>query len=378
VRQIYLNNATDAYPLISGVVETMASYMQNPTSFSGRDGSGNPDCLFRCRSNVAELLEVHPEQIVFLSGATHGLNAAILGVSLKPGDLVITSVTEHNSVLRPLARLQDLLGVRIAYVPLTDDMRLDDKLFNDFLNQKPRLVVLNHAGNVTGRINPVRPWFEKAKSAGATTLLDASQTVGRIPVRPRELSADLVVFPGHKGLRGPLGTGVLWVAPEVSLAPAFVGGTGYKSELREQPEEMPARLEAGTPNTPAFVGLEQSVLYIRNNFADIIAAERSLTQMLYRGLSEIENVQIFDGENLAEDERIPILSFRIAGMELDQAGFALTESFGIHCRTGLHCAPLIHSYLGSLPDGTVRFSPSFATPKEDIDYAIDAVRRLAA
>ncbi|MCL1917730.1 MAG: aminotransferase class V-fold PLP-dependent enzyme [Peptococcaceae bacterium] len=410
MRQIYLNNAGSAFPLAPGVEEAVTACMRAPPLLSGRDVSGSADSLYRCRHSLAGLLAVSPEQVVLLPGATHGLNVAILGLDLRKDDLVITSVTEHNSVLRPLARLEDRLGIRIAYVPLAADMKLDASIYDDLLKEKPRLVVLNHASNVTGRINPVGPWFKKAKSAGAVTLLDASQTVGRIPVHPHELQADLTVFSGHKGLRGPLGTGGLHVAPSVSLAPVLVGGTGVKSDLRGHPDEMPLRLEAGTPNIPAFAGLDRAIRYIMKNVSDITAAEAVMTQKLYRGLAEIEHVHIFDGDlslqsdaerqtawdratwnqtawnrtawNRAEaapneTERLPTISFQVMGMDTDQAGFALRESFGIHCRTGLHCAPLIHTCLGSLPDGTLRFSPSFASPSEDIDHAIDAVRRLA-
>jgi selenocysteine lyase/cysteine desulfurase len=374
MKQIYLNNAASAFPPAPGVLEAVAACMGSPPRVSGRDSFGLSDALSMCRNSLARLMDVGSNEIALTYGATHGLNMAILGLGLNPGDLVVTSVTEHNSVLRPLARLEDLLCIRVEQIPLDPDMRLDAAVYDELLRQKPRLVVLNHAGNVTGRINPVASWLEKAKSAGAATLLDASQTIGRIPVRPYELNADMTAFSGHKGLRGPLGTGALHVASGVSLTPVLVGGTGVKSDLRLQPEEMPMRLESGTPNTPAFAGLDAAVTYILENASRIAAAERAMTEKLYSGLAALRHVRIFDA---ACDDRLPTASFAVQDMDVDQAGFALSESFGVQCRTGLHCAPLIHAYLGSLPGGTIRFSPSFATSPEEIETAIDAVRRLA-
>ena len=375
MRNVYLNNAAGAFPLAPNVIETATANMRNPPKVSGRDSLGGSDELWQCRRSLARLMDVSPEQVALTYNATHGLNVAILGLSLNPGDLVISSVMEHNSVLRPLARLEDLSRIRVEYVPLDADMCLDVGAYDRLLLQKPRLVVLNHASNVTGRINPVAAWFAKAKSVGAITLLDASQTIGRIPVRPSELCADMAVFSGYKGLRGPLGTGALYVAPTVSLAPVLVGGTGVKSDLRRHPEEMPMRLEAGAPNLPAIAGLGAAVMNILEGADDITSSECTATREMYRGLASIERVRVFDAS--CEEDRLPTISFAIGGMDAEQAGFTLSESFGIQCRSGLHCAPLIHEYLGSLPDGTVRFSASFANTSEDIEYAIDSVRRLA-
>lgn len=373
MKQVYLNSAASAFPLAPGVTEAMLRCMQNPPQISGRDTLGVSDEMHSCRWSLAQLMDAAPEQIALTHSATYGLNLAILGMSLKPGDLVVTSVMEHNSVLRPLARLENLLPIRVAHVPLDSQMRLDSDAYDKLMKEEPRLVVLNHASNVTGRINPVASLFAKAKAAGAVTFLDASQTMGLIPVRPGELNADMMAFSGHKGLKGPLGTGALYVAPHISLEPVFVGGTGVKSDLQHQPREMPMRLEAGTPNVSAFAGLNAAVVYHLKHAGQTDSFRDSITTELYRGLAAIEQIQVFDGN---DGERLPSISFAAKGMSIEQAGFALSESFGIQCRTGLHCAPLIHKYLGSLPEGTIRFSASSSNTMEDIQYAIDAVRRL--
>ncbi|MDR0238896.1 MAG: aminotransferase class V-fold PLP-dependent enzyme, partial [Deltaproteobacteria bacterium] len=261
MQRIYFNNAAAAYPLAPGVLEAVTQSLQSYPQIPGREASDASDSLEQCRKNMARLLSVSACQTAFTSGATYGLNTAILGLGLKQEDLVIATVMEHNSVLRPLACLEDLYRVRVEHVPLEQDIQLDENVYDKLLAQRPRLVIMTHASNVTGRINPVRLWFQKAKSVGAATLLDASQTVGRIPVKPDELYADMLAFPGHKGLRGPMGTGVLYVSPAIQLNPTFVGGTGVKGDVRRQPEDMPTRLEAGTPNTPAFAGLNAAVLH---------------------------------------------------------------------------------------------------------------------
>ncbi|MDR3335359.1 MAG: aminotransferase class V-fold PLP-dependent enzyme [Treponema sp.] len=365
---IYVNNAASAFPLAPGVVEAMTGCMEKPPCQSGRDTSGKADELLECRETAMRLMALSSGHIVLTPGATYALNLAILGMDLKAGDVVISSVMEHNSVLRPLARLEDLAHITVRYVPLDRWMALDPVRYEQFLLEKPRLVVLSHGSNVTGRINPIAEWFQKAKATGALTLLDAGQTMGRIPVHPQDLHADMVVFPGHKGLRGPLGTGVLYVGPGVNLVPLITGGTGVKSELRLQPE---GRLEAGTPNTPAFAGLTVAMRYHLEHRQ--YEAEYRLATHVMAALVSLPRIQVFDPEAIP---RLPIVSFTIKGMTVEDAGFALSESFNIRCRTGLHCAPLIHRYLGSLPEGTIRYSPSLMTSPEDLHDALEAVRSL--
>jgi len=372
MKRIYFNNSSGAYPLAPEVIEAITQSLQNPPQISGRDAAGCSDSLEQCRKNIATILGVNACQTVLTSGATYGLNAALLGLGLKQDDLVVTTVMEHNSVLRPLAYLEDLCDIKVEYVPLST-AGLDLDVYDRLLEKKPRLVVLTHASNVVGRINPVRLLFKKAKSVSAATLLDASQTVGRIPVKPDELHADMVVFSGHKGLRGPLGTGVLYVSPETEIKSVFTGGTGIKSDLRLQPKEMPIRLESGTPNTPAFAGLNAAVSYYMENMDDIATKEKAIAEKLVSGLMSIPNVRVLDEDPC---ERLPVISFVIDGMDVETAGFALSESFGIECRTGLHCAPLMHKALGITSNGSVRLSPSYVNTPEEIDYAIEAVKSI--
>ena len=371
-RRVYLNNAAGTFPLAPGVTEAVMSAMEGPPQDPGR--GGGEDVLEKCRTNAAKLLDVAAKQIVLCSGATHALNMAILGLSLKPGDVVISSVMEHNSVLRPLARLEDLSHINLRLVPLNKRFGLNTAVYEKLLREKPRLVILTNGSNVTGRINPIAGLFAQAKEAGALTLLDAAQSIGHIPVHPRNLHADMTAFSGYKGLGGPRGTGILYVSPEVTLEPVLAGGTGVQSDLRLQPGEMPLRLEAGTPNTPGFAGLNAALEHYLENSGAIGEAERNITGRLISALRAAGKGKlcIYDCE-----EQLPVVSFTIPGLDCADAGFILAESFGVSCRTGLHCAPRIHEYLGSLPGGTIRFSPSWMTRAEDIDYAADAVKRSA-
>jgi selenocysteine lyase/cysteine desulfurase len=273
-----------------------------------------------------------------------------------------------------------LLSIRIEYIPLDHQGNLNAAVYEKLLRGKPRLVALTHGSNVTGRINPVKEWFEKAKDAGAFTLLDAGQTVGHIPLHPAALYADLAAFSGYKGLAGPQGTGALYAASSIKLEPIFTGGTGFKSGNPFHPEEMPMRLEAGTPNTAGFAGLNEAVKYYLENENPIAGKEAEITHALIEGLCSVKGVRIL-GRPLPPEKNIsrtglPVVAFVIEGMDSEKAGFALNEGFAIACRTGLHCAPLMHIALGYYPEGSVRFSPSYRTPLGDIDYAIDAVRRI--
>jgi selenocysteine lyase/cysteine desulfurase len=236
-------------------------------------------------------------------------------------------------------------------------------------------VALTHASNVTGRVFDVAPLFEAAKKAGALTLLDASQSLGAIQVQPVALHADLVAFTGHKALLGPTGTGGLYVEPGTELGQLIVGGTGARSDLLEHPLEMPQRLEAGTANLAGLAGLRAALGWLASNGDEHRAAVSRLARCLRTELASIKRVQLFD--HRGEGERTGIVSFRIAGWDVEEAGMILGESFGVICRAGLHCAPLMHSSLGTRPEGTVRFSISGFNTEDEIDSAISAVRQLA-
>lgn len=374
---IYLNDAASAWPKAPGVIAAMVDAMAMPPEHPGRSSVQTADSLVECRERIAVLLGTSaPSRIVLTTHATQALNLAILGLSLPVGAHVITTISEHNSVLRPLWHLQQQQGVRLTIIGFDALGRLDLSAFERALAEGAELVAVNHVSNVTGAVNAVAQLFAQAKGAGAVTLLDAAQSLGHLPVRAEEIGADLVAFTGHKGLRGPTGTGGLYVAPGIELAQVFVGGTGVRSDARFHPPEMPMRLEAGTPNVPAFAGLAAALRWQAQHGDEFIRRERILRDRLHDALREIPRVELFDGDPAAE--HLAIISFRIRGWEVEEVGYVLAESFGITCRTGLHCAPLIHHAIGSAPDGTIRFSLSGFTTEQDIETAIIAIRKLAA
>ncbi|MGB9595754.1 MAG: aminotransferase class V-fold PLP-dependent enzyme, partial [Candidatus Poribacteria bacterium] len=316
-----------------------------------------------------------PTQIILTTSATHSLNIALWGLGLKKGDKVITTITEHNSLLRPLHHIKEKFGIDIMFIGLDDYGDLNKEEFDKLIDENVKLVAINHASNVTGRVNDVKPIFSKAKSYGAITLLDASQSLGYIQFKVNEIQADIVAFTGHKVLHGPTGTGGLYVSPSIELEQIFVGGTGVRSDLMLHPQEMPTRYEAGTPNLPAFCGLAKALDWHHQNHKNFCKKVDDLTSELIKGLSDIPKVEIFNNSN--DSIRVPIVSFRIKGWEIEEVGYILNQSFGIICRSGLHCAPLIHKAIGSFPDGTIRFSLSGFNADEEVETAIDAIRKIA-
>jgi len=328
---------------------------------------------------VAALLGVREAtRVVLVSGVTHALNVALwgIGLTLPRGARIITSVAEHNAVLRPLRHLAKWRrDLRISLLELDADGGFDEAAFARLLTEQTALVALIHASNVTGRVYDVAPLFARAKAAGAITLLDASQTMGHLPVHPHELHADLVAFTGHKGLRGPVGTGGLYVSPGIELEPVFVGGTGQLSDVYYQPEMMPMRLEAGTPNTPAIAGLTAALRWREREGEAFIRREEINAEKLREGLRAISGVQIYD--DVPGARYTPVVSIRLTDLPVAATGQRLYDEYGIICRTGLHCAPLMHRALGTAPAGTVRFSLSGFTTEAEIDHALTAVRRLA-
>jgi len=375
-RPIYLNHAAASWPKPPGVVEAVAAALRRPPEDPGRSpGDGaDADVALRGRRALAALLGVpDPARIALTAGATHALNLAILGLAPRL-TRVVTTVTEHNSVLRPLWRLRRSAGIDLEVVGLGADGGLDREAWTRALARPADLAVLNHASNVTGRVNPVAECFAAARAAGARTLLDAAQTMGRVPVRPLELQADLVAFPGHKGLWGPPGTGGLWVAPGIELEQVLVGGTGVRGLSEAHPPDMPLRLEAGTPDTPAVAGLVAGLEWLVAAGAGLARQAEAALRRLRDGLRAIPAARVVDP---AEAPRVGVLSLRLAGWEVDEAAFVLRESFGIVTRAGLHCAPLLHPALGTAPEGTLRLSVSGLTTEADVDAALAALRRMA-
>ncbi|MDF2571295.1 MAG: csd [Sporomusa sp.] len=372
MKPVYFNNAATSWPKKGQVGGTVAAYIDGLPCHAGRSGFSGWDISGQCRNLLASLFQVkNPNQIVLSPNATYALNIALHGMHWQPGAAVVTTAAEHNSVLRPLHYLSKTKGISVHLVSVDKMGRVNLAEWEAaMMEYKPQLAVFTHASNVTGAVNDVAQLGKIAKQAGAITLLDASQSLGVVPVLPEIWGIDMVAFTGHKYLLGPTGTGGLYIAPELDLEPVWVGGTGIQSDLDEMPSNMPVRFEAGTPNDPAFAGLAAAVTWAATHTIDS-AELQCKTERLTAGLAAAGADVI-----LIDPPRTPVVSFTLRDWAVEDVGEVLYKSFGIICRTGLHCAPRIHYYLGSHPAGTVRFSLSRFTTDEEIDYCLKAVGKL--
>lgn len=312
----------------------------------------------RCRMAAAELFHVDdPAHVVFTSCATHGLNIAIRTL-VKPGSRVVISGYEHNAVTRPLHAIPNV-EIAVADGPLFDPAAMLAQ-FRQALAQPADAVICTHVSNVFGYVLPVSDIAALCREKGVPFVLDASQSAGMLPVDMEALGASFIAMPGHKGLYGPQGTGLLLCGCEP--APLLRGGTGSQSLLQEMPAELPDRLEAGTHNMPGIAGLLEGLRFVqRQGVARIADYEGELGRYAAQRLADIPGVEVFSGP-----EQTGVVSFRISGWDCEELGEALA-SRGIALRAGLHCAPLAHRTAGTLETGTVRFSPSVFNRRQEVD-----------
>lgn len=320
----------------------------------------------RCRMAAAELFHMDdPAQVVFTSCATHGLNIAIRTL-VKPGSRVVISGYEHNAVTRPLHAIPNV-EIVVADGPLFDTAAMLEQ-FRQALDRPADAVICTHVSNVFGYALPVEEIAALCRKKGVPFVLDASQSAGMLPVDMEALGASFIAMPGHKGLYGPQGTGLLLCGCEPE--PLLRGGTGSQSILQEMPAELPDRLEAGTHNMPGIAGLLEGLRFVqRQGVARIADYESELGRYAARHLAELPGVEVFSGPF-----QTGVVSFRAAGMDCEELGEALAAR-GIALRAGLHCAPLAHRTAGTLETGTVRFSPSVFNRRQEVD---ELVRETAA
>ena len=376
---IYLDNSATSYPKPEPVYQTVEDAMRNVGGNPGRSGHrmsiAANKVIFNTREALARLFGISDSsRIIFTSNATESLNLAIKGY-VKAGDHIITSSMEHNSVTRPLRALEKI-GVEVTKIPCRGSYAIDTEEVRKAIRRNTALIVMTHASNVIGMVENVSEIGNIARKNGLTFLLDASQTAGTVPIDVEKLKVDLMAAPGHKGLLGPQGTGILYVAPHVDLTPLKEGGTGSGLSTDEQPEALPDKYEAGTMNTPGIAGLGAGIKFILEEGIDKIRdKEEALIKRLMYGLNKIERVTIYGPEDISK--RVSLVSFNIRNIEPSVVAFNLDELYEIMSRSGLHCSPDAHRFLGTYPSGSVRFSPGYFNTTEDIDAAIDAVREIA-
>ncbi|MBR5586601.1 MAG: aminotransferase class V-fold PLP-dependent enzyme [Clostridia bacterium] len=367
---IYLDNAATSFPKPAGLAEYMSEIVQTRGGSFGRGGYRsaiqNSEEVLSVRLKLADFLGgASPERIVFTKNATEALNTAIFGI-LQRGDRVIVSPFEHNSVMRPL----NMLECNINLLPLSADGSADISALKKF--PLPSLVILNHASNVSGVINDIDSAALFCKANRIPLLIDAAQSAGHIPINA-SLGA-MIACAGHKGLLGPQGTGVLYIPENISLRPLTAGGTGNRSELLTQPEDLPDRFESGTLNLPAILGLGYSLEYIKKRGMESIHAhETKLTNYIISSLMNIRGITVLHPEN---QNRTPCISFYTDTADSVEFGNLLDSEFGIAVRCGLHCAPCAHKSYGTFESGTIRVSPGAFTRFSEAEKFVYAVNKI--
>jgi cysteine desulfurase / selenocysteine lyase len=379
---VYFDNPATTWPKPPQVKEAMVKFMDEIGANPGRSGHSLSIEAARIIYEAREALSVlfhakDSSRIVFTLNATESINLALKGL-LKYKDHVITSSMEHNSVMRPLRDLEKK-GIELSIIPCSDEGMLDPREVEKKIQSTTRMIVLNHASNVTGTLLPIREIGKIAREYNLLFLVDAAQTAGAYPIDVEKDGIDLLAFTGHKSLYGPPGTGGLVIGKRINekeMTPLKQGGTGSRSEFEEQPDFLPDRFESGTPNGVGIAGLLAGIQFVlEKGVGQIRQNEMTLAQNLIEGLKEIPYVKIYGP--VSHQNRIATLSFNFSRLSPSNGALRLEKKFGILCRPGLHCAPAAHHTIGTFPEGTIRFGLSAFNTEEEINTATQAVSRIA-
>lgn len=379
---IYLDNGATSFPKPPVVAEAMTRYMTevgasiNRGVYASAQDAGMTTLTLR--ENLCRLFHHgDPTHCILTAGNTMGLNMAIRGW-LKPGDHCLVSSMEHNAVMRPL---NDLLAQGVAFdrIPCDGTGRLDVSAIPGLIRPNTRLLVMAHGSNVSGVVQDAAAVGAVCRAHGIPFVLDAAQTAGHWPIDFEAMGLSALSAPGHKGLMGPSGIGVLLLSAEFAkgLMPLFTGGTGSASHTEVQPDYMPDKFESGTPNLPGIYGLQAAVDFILSTGVETLRAhETALTKRFLDGLRKIDGIRLAGPWEL--EDRVGVISIDFEHQDNAEASFRLEQDYGIMTRCGLHCAPSAHKTLGTFPQGTVRFSPGWFTTDGEIDAALRAIAQIAA
>lgn len=376
---IYLDNAATSWPKPPGVIEAVQHYFDRVGASPGRSGHRPSLAAGRIVENtrlgLGELLGVtDPSRIAFTHNATDSLNMAIHGL-IHAGDHVISSVMEHNSVLRPLTRMAREERISLTLVKAREDGKVLPEFISRAITPETSTVVLTHASNVTGTLNPLEEIGSMLSACGIRFVVDAAQTAGLVPMDLEDLPIDVLAVSGHKGLLGPQGTGAIYVRPGIDLGYWREGGTGNQSHITIHPEAMPERLEAGTPNTPGLAGLGAGIEYLLEvGVGEVRRRECALVDLLIDGLSPLPGLRVLGPSS--SEERSGVVSITVAGRDPADMAYALDSGFDIMVRPGIHCAPEAHRSLGTYPEGALRLSPGLFTTEEEVLITCRAVKSL--
>ena len=375
---IYLDNAATTMHKPKEVIDAVVCAM----SSMGNAGRGANEASLSASRIIYDTREKlcrffhgeNPRQIVFTNNSTESLNIAIKGL-LNPGDHVITTMLEHNSVLRPLYEMKEK-GVELTIIESDKNGRFRLKDMEAAIRPNTKMIVCTNGSNLTGNYVPLKPVGELAKKHDILFVVDASQTAGVFPIDVQDMMIDVLCFTGHKGLLGPQGTGGMYVKEGIKIRPLKTGGSGVQTYSKTHPAEMPTALEAGTLNGHGIAGLHAAMSYLEETGVDHIRArEQELMWRFYEGVKDIPEITIYG--DFSTKERCAIVTLNIGEYDSSEVSDALLTEYSISTRPGGHCAPLMHEALGTVEQGAVRFSFSHYNTEEEVDTAIEAVRELA-
>lgn len=373
---IYLNNAATSYPKPKQVIDALNSYFcgmpVSPSRSSNNDE--DVDVVLSCRIKIAKLINApDPLNIIFSSGSTESLNLIIRGLDLKNAH-VIASATEHNSVIRPLNHRAKEDDILVSFVACDEFGFVSPEDIRKEIRTNTKAIIINFSSNVTGAVQDLESIGKIARDHGLLFVVDASQGIGAVELDVEKMNIDLLAFTGHKSMYGIQGIGGLFIRQGIDLKPLKTGGTGSKSNLLYQPEDIPLKYEAGTQNLPGIIALESGVDWVLNTGLNKIQNhKKSLIQHLFNTYENEKRIKIYTPKSNSNHS---VFTFNIGEMAPEEVAYMLESSFEIKARSGLHCAPLIQKYIGTHPWGTVRISPSYFTKIDEIEHFIESINKI--
>lgn len=379
---IYCDNGSTSFPKAPGLGKVMGEHIDNNGYNISRGGYnkayGVEFEIIEAREKLVDFFGAdNIKNVIFTPGATMSLNMIINGL-LKPGDHVITTSMEHNAVVRPIYQLEQKGLISWTRLQCRRDGTLDPQLLRDAIRPETKLVCVIHGSNVSGSIMPIKEMGEICREKNIFYAIDVSQTAGNLPVNMKEVHADAIAFPGHKGLLGPQGIGGLILSDAIgdAMEPVYAGGTGSESHLETMPKFMPDKFQPGTINIPGIIGLSHAVGFIQKEGLDAIVEKKDyMTRKFLEGVRNIDGLYVTGPEG--DEERCSCVSIDFTGNDNGEVAYTLESEYGIMTRVGLHCAPHAHKTLGTYPQGTVRFAFGYFNKEEEIKKVIDAINNVA-
>lgn len=380
MKRVYLDNGSTSYPKAPGVSDVMKDFMDNVGTNVNRGGYEEAyeaeDAIIGTREMLCKLFHFNKmKNVIFTPNITYSLNYIIKGL-LRPGDHVLVSSMEHNAMMRPLVQMQKL-GVEFDRIPCDSEGKLQVEAIEGMLRPNTKAVMMLHASNVCGTVMPLAQVGKICKAHGIYFIVDAAQTAGVLDIDMEAMQIDCLAFTGHKSLLGPQGIGGFLVCDKMAqeMVPLITGGTGSISDSEEQPDFLPDKFESGTMNIPAIYGLRRSLQFLQETGIDKIRAhELELAQAFIRAMDAIPGVRLAGTRDM--DCRVAVVSLDFTGHDNAEVSFRLDSEYGISTRCGMHCAPNAHKTLGTYPQGTVRFTFGYRNTMEDVQYAVDAVKKI--